>query len=134
MYTHSSQKPLYYAIFFLAEVSLKKSFKCLAVSCLVSCHLMNCIMDCIKVRSLSSLSNGRHGKAFEGLLKRYQVPILAFKKGIHLEKVPTLSQTIVTERLILCDITSFHFTMDIEKEIPKYLLIIKLCNLCIIDY
>ncbi len=95
---------------------------------------MNGIMDRIQVRGLRSLSNGRHGKAFEGLLKRYQVPILAFKKGIHLEKVPTLSQTIVTERLILCDITSFHFTMDIEKEIPKYLLIIKLCNLCIIDY
>ena len=73
-------------------------------------------------------------KAFPCLVSSLQVPILTFKKGIHLEKVPALSQTIVTERLILCDITSFHFTMDIEKEVPKYLLIIKLCNLCIIDY
>ena len=47
-------------------------------------------------------------KAFPCLASSLQVPILTFKKGIHLEKVPALSQTIVTERLILCDITSFH--------------------------
>ena len=40
-------------------------------------------------------------KAFPCLVSSLQVPILTFKKGIHLEKVPALSQTIVTERLIL---------------------------------
>jgi len=29
------------------------------------------IVDSVQISSLSSLSNGRHGKAFEGLLKRY---------------------------------------------------------------
>ena len=38
-----------YKVFGLAEVSSKETFECLTVSCLVACHLMNCIMDCIEV-------------------------------------------------------------------------------------
>ena len=39
----------------LAEVSLKQTSKCFSVSCLVSCHLMYSVMDCIEVRSLCTL-------------------------------------------------------------------------------
>ena len=38
----------------LTKVSLQQSFKSFAVSCLVSCHLMNGVMDCIKVVLLST--------------------------------------------------------------------------------
>ena len=31
--------------------STKKSFECSSVTCLISCHLMNCVMDCIQVSS-----------------------------------------------------------------------------------
>ena len=39
----------------LFEVSLQQALECLAVSCLVTSHLMNCIMDRIKIQSLSLL-------------------------------------------------------------------------------
>ena len=42
-------------VFYLAEVSLEKSLESLAVSGLISGHLMNGIVDCIEVGSLSSL-------------------------------------------------------------------------------
>ena len=44
--------------------------QCYSMSSLISSHLVNGIVNCVKVRSISSLSKGRHGKASEGLLKR----------------------------------------------------------------
>jgi len=35
--------------FRLAEVSSKEAFECLTVSSFVASHLMNCVMDCIKI-------------------------------------------------------------------------------------
>ena len=39
----------------LAEVSLQKAFESLAVSCFVSCHFMNSVVDSVKVSCLCSL-------------------------------------------------------------------------------
>ena len=44
------------ATFGLTKVSLKHSLEAYTVSCLVLCHLMNCIMDCIVAKLLSFLS------------------------------------------------------------------------------
>lgn len=40
----------------LTKVSLIKSFKGFAVAGFVSCHFMDCVMDCVKVECLCSLS------------------------------------------------------------------------------
>ena len=38
-----------YKVFGLAEVSSKKTFECFTVSCLIPCHFMHCVMDCVKI-------------------------------------------------------------------------------------
>ena len=39
-----------------SEVSLKKTSECFSMSCFVSCHFMNCIMDSVKVSSFCTFS------------------------------------------------------------------------------
>ena len=39
----------------LLEVSIKKSFKRLAVSCLIASHFVNGVVDCVEVKSLCAL-------------------------------------------------------------------------------
>src|SRR5699024_5700755 len=39
----------------LAEVSLQKTLECFAVTSLISCHLVYCIVDCVKVGSFRTL-------------------------------------------------------------------------------
>ncbi len=46
----------FYVIFKLTEISLQKTFKALTMSCLVLSHFMNCVMDSVVVKLLSSLS------------------------------------------------------------------------------
>ena len=40
---------------FLLEVPVVQSFECLSVSCLITCHFMNGVMDSVEIRSLSAL-------------------------------------------------------------------------------
>lgn len=52
-----SGHPFYYRCSFqcLTEVSLIKSFESFAVAGFVSCHFMDCVMDCVKVECFCSL-------------------------------------------------------------------------------
>ena len=38
-----------------AKISLQQSSECTAMSCLIACHLMDSVMDCVKVQCLCSL-------------------------------------------------------------------------------
>ena len=65
--------PCLLSLGYKTKVSLKKLLEGFSMSSFISCHLMNGVMDCIRVSNYCSLSGGRHGMAFEELLKKYSI-------------------------------------------------------------
>ena len=74
----------------LSEISLQQTLESFAVSCLVACHLMDCVMDCIELR------RSRHQREAEGSslcclsrLRREALQILLHALPLHKQPSPS---------------------------------------------